>query len=298
MREPQTLSGSTARSESAPQRWSEALVLSFDLETTGTSPEDDRIVQLGAAYFDRGRYQRRHEVLINPEIPIPVEASRVHHVTDARVQGAPRLGEFLPRWDEHLQGLTTYGKRAPLICGYNLLAFDIPLLRNELRRLQIADQLGDRPILDLFIFAKWFWRNRSTKLTDLCAQFQIEIPNAHQASADARGCGELLFRLIESKVIPDDIEKSLALQRDYQRILEEELEAYHYWLYGDRDSGELFVGAGKHRGVPLAAAPVSYLEWLLRLDDLREGARQAVEAERRRRREGGPPLRALWSVSR
>ncbi|MEE2644345.1 MAG: 3'-5' exonuclease [Myxococcota bacterium] len=276
------------------RRWSEALILSFDLETTGPEPRSDRIVQFGAAYFDRGRYQRRHELLINPEIPIPKEASKVHFVTDDRVQGAPRLEDFIPKWDQHLNGLPVYGGRAPLICGYNILSFDIPLLRAQLKRIGAADQLGNRPLLDLFVFARWFWRSSSNKLTDLCERFQIQITDAHQASADARGCGELLFRLIESRIIPDEIDEAMRLQAHYKARLDEESARYHYWLYGDRQSGELFLGAGKHRGTPLAATPISYIDRVLSFSDLHEGARSTFEAERTRRAASAPALRASW----
>ena len=59
--------------------------LFVDVETTGLDPEADRIVEIG--WCDQrgmGDYQ-----LIDPGMPIPPQASGVHHITDEMVRTAP-----------------------------------------------------------------------------------------------------------------------------------------------------------------------------------------------------------------
>ena len=78
----------------------DALLMCFDLETTGVNTQEDRVVQLGVSYFHQGRSLNKHQQLINPGVPIPPGASAVHKITDERVQGAPRLADLLPEFVE------------------------------------------------------------------------------------------------------------------------------------------------------------------------------------------------------
>ena len=65
----------------------------FDVETTGMSPENDRIVELAAVRVDRDGSLTRFQSLINPGRRIPPKAVSVHHITDEMVSGAPRFAE-------------------------------------------------------------------------------------------------------------------------------------------------------------------------------------------------------------
>ena len=58
----------------------DALIMSFDLETTGVNPQEARIVQIGVSYFYQGAPLQRRQELVNPLIPIPQGASDVHHI--------------------------------------------------------------------------------------------------------------------------------------------------------------------------------------------------------------------------
>lgn len=62
----------------------------FDLETTGLSPERERIVEI-AAYDPQE--ERTFLSFVHPGMPIPQEAQAFHHITDAMVADAPPFGE-------------------------------------------------------------------------------------------------------------------------------------------------------------------------------------------------------------
>ena len=73
--------------------------LVIDLETTGLNPAVDRIVEIAVVGvdFERRCYRRLFHFLVDPEIPIPPEASTVHHITTAMVAGkAPSLTRIRP----------------------------------------------------------------------------------------------------------------------------------------------------------------------------------------------------------
>src|SRR5699024_4495742 len=91
-------------------------LLVFDTDTTGLDTSKDRIVELGACYFEERAHVESRRNLINPGFPIPKGASDVHGITDARVADKPRFAEVAPRFVTHLDGSNRDGQ-APLLCG-------------------------------------------------------------------------------------------------------------------------------------------------------------------------------------
>jgi len=61
----------------------------FDVETTGTSPVHDRIVEIAAVRIAQTGEQERWQSLVRPGRRIPPDATRIHHITDEMVSGAP-----------------------------------------------------------------------------------------------------------------------------------------------------------------------------------------------------------------
>lgn len=66
-----------------------------DVETTGFSPVNDRIVEVACVCVDGDRIVDRWSTLVNPETPIPPRATGVHGITDAMVAHAPPLASAL-----------------------------------------------------------------------------------------------------------------------------------------------------------------------------------------------------------
>ena len=107
----------------------------IDLETTGCLEDDPntRIVQV-TLLNERGKVL--FSCLINPQIPIPEESTKIHGIRDADVSMAPTLPEVLPLLKPFLEGET--------VLVYNA-GFDIQLLTTRLRALGLADrfEFGD-----------------------------------------------------------------------------------------------------------------------------------------------------------
>jgi DNA polymerase-3 subunit epsilon len=71
-------------------------IVFFDLETTGTNVNTDRIVEFGAIkIFPAGDIKANNPLKfvfrINPEMPIPAGATEVHGITDGAVEFEPTL---------------------------------------------------------------------------------------------------------------------------------------------------------------------------------------------------------------
>ena len=98
----------------------------FDLETTGTDISKDRIIEIAILKLYPDGKRKLSETRINPEIPIPIEASLVHGITDQMVIDQPSFKEVSKKIYAFIKGCD--------LAGFNSDRFDIPLLVEELLR--------------------------------------------------------------------------------------------------------------------------------------------------------------------
>lgn len=71
----------------------------IDIETTGIDPAKDRLVEIASVDLLReGKIENEMRSYVAPGIPIPPEASAVHHLLDADLEGAPSYAEAIEHW--------------------------------------------------------------------------------------------------------------------------------------------------------------------------------------------------------
>lgn len=249
--------------------------LYFDLETTGLDPYSARIVEL-AAVEEAERapsegeateepapvrqlslsltLEREPAVLrrYHPGVPIPPGASAVHGITDRDVADAPRFEEEAAE----LQRL--FEDR--VLCGYNVRAFDTPLLDAELRR---AGQPGLdlEAVAEIDLYRVWCRLEPSDERGSRTLEAAVRrylgrtLEDAHAAAADALVLPELraairaehgLSReeLRELSVGPDEVDRAGKLRRE---------------------GGQVVFAFGRHAGEPVTERP-DYVAWVLRAD--------------------------------
>lgn len=248
-----------------------ALLLTLDAETTGPDPSTDRIVELGGAYLQAGELVGpRLQTLVDPRKYIPAGATQVHGIRTEDVDGAPIWPVVAARLERHFAA-------GPVVVGYNILGFDKPLIDAENKREGIAWRVPAP--LDPFLWAFWHDRGkRSRKLGPTCERYGIALAEdaAHTADADAIVTGQLLIRMVQEGVIPDDVDEAFREQALIERHLAAEQARYGRFLYRDRHDGVIKLGLGKHIGVPLAEADEGYLRWILNRPELPPEARSEL----------------------
>ena len=260
---------------------SERIVLVFDTETTGLSTASDRVVQLGAAYW-RGAAQLGppRGMLVDPGVSIPEKASGVHGLDSSALAGAPSFAEVGARFARHLTGdaAPNVGGVPPLLCGYNALDYDVPLLNAEFARHGVAAHIEPGLVLDPLVWLRYRHREwPSRTLGSMAVRYKHDLTNAHAASADAAATGAVLSGLLAEGLIPDDVEAALHEQAQMYAALEAETARYGRYVYVDRDDDTLLrLGFGKHVGTPLHEVEPSYLSWVLGLDNLPPAAEVAA----------------------
>ena len=160
----------------------------FDTETTGLSTGKDRIVELGAVRISTGRILdgRKFGQLVNPGLPMPDAALRVHRITDSDVSDAPAFDEAFSSFSEWAG--------PSLFAGYSI-HFDLAVLEAEHARngmLWLAPRFLDVQQLVQALnpdLPDW-------SLETVAAWCGVEVENRHRALADAETAARVFLKLI------------------------------------------------------------------------------------------------------
>lgn len=157
-------------------------IVFFDLETTGTNVTHDRIVEISIIKVLPGGEEVERTRRVNPEMPIPPEATAVHHITDADVAEEPTFRQIAKSLAEMFADSD--------IAGFNSNRFDIPLLMEEFNRAGVPFDLSRTRFVDVqTIYHKLEPRNLTAAYRFYCGK---NLEDAHSASADTRATLEVL----------------------------------------------------------------------------------------------------------
>jgi len=161
--------------------------IAFDLETTGTLPGVDKIVEIGAVRFVNGEVEAVFSTLVDPLRSIPAGASAVNGITDDMVLGKPKIEELLSPFAEFCAEDTLIAHNA---------AFDYGFLTADYTRFEMRTPRG--VILDSYPMAKKIFPGLANyKLSTLVQHLQVEAKGFHRAEADATYCAKVLLKMIE-----------------------------------------------------------------------------------------------------
>ena len=242
-----------------------ALVV-FDLETTGTDRLSDRIVEIAAIAVEPSGPPRVLDRRVNPLTKIPREATAVHGISEADVKDAPPFREIAA-------GVATFFGDGDL-AGYNVRAFDVPLLVREFERAGVPFAVAGRRIVDMQTI---FFRKEPRDLAAAVRFFAgHEHARAHAALADVVAAAE---------VLAGQLKRYPELPRGLDGLHEFSAPAEGRFVDPDKRfvwrDGEAVFNFGDHRGRNLswvAEQNPDYLDWMIRRDfpePAKEIARQA-----------------------
>jgi DNA polymerase-3 subunit epsilon len=159
----------------------------IDLETTGTNPASDRIVEIAIVKILPDGTKSVKRKLINPEIPIPKICIDLHGITNEMVKDAPTFKQVAHELKQMLDGCD--------LAGYNSNRLDIPLLVEEFIRAQVDFDMKGRRLVDVQnIFHKMEQRTLSAAYKFYCNK---TLDGAHGAEVDASATHEILVAQLE-----------------------------------------------------------------------------------------------------
>lgn len=224
-------------------------IVFFDLETTGTNITHDRIVEISTIkVFPDGTEEERTR-RVNPEMPIPAEATAVHHITNEDVAGEPTFKQIA-------KSLLAFFADSD-IAGFNSNRFDIPLLLEEFNRVGLSMDMSSIKFVDVqTIFHKMEPRNLTAAYRFYCGK---DLTEAHSASADTRATLEVLkAQLDRYPSLVNDV-SALSEYSSYSR----NVDLSGRMVYNE-DKKEV-INFGKHKGKlaeEVLAKDPGYYSWI------------------------------------
>ncbi len=167
---------------------SEVTFVVVDLETTGGSPADCMITEVGAVKYRGGEQLGTFDTLVNPGVPIPPFITVLTGITEAMLLPAPPIEEVLPPLLEFIGNA--------VIVGHNI-RFDVSFLDAALTA-HGYPKLDHRRV-DTLGLARRLVRDEVTdlKLGTLARHLRVAAEPCHRAYADAAATAEVLHALLE-----------------------------------------------------------------------------------------------------
>lgn len=201
----------------------------LDCETTGLNIEEDRIIEFAAVKFTLDQTIDKYETLINPMCDIPEVSQKIHHISQAMIQGKPSIDTLL---DFILSFVGDH-----IIVGHSI-GFDIEILMSEAKRFNKNTRLPFNRIIDTLRLARNYGRCPSNSLETLRQHFNIKPEGAHRAMSDVTVNIEVFKHLI----------------RGYRNT--EEL-----FSILSKPIAMNVMPLGKHKGRDFKEIPTEYLQW-------------------------------------
>lgn len=229
----------------------------FDLETTGTNIQTDRIVEISVIkLMPDGRVIEKTR-RINPEMPIPAEATAIHHISDADVAEEPTFRQLAHSLAQLLKGCD--------IAGYNSNRFDIPLLDREFERVGVDFDFSGVKMIDVqTIYHKKEPRTLVAAYRYYCDK---NLEEAHSALADTRATMEVLLAQLERY---DDVPCQVPALAEYASP-NRNVDIAGRLIYNDK--GQEVINFGKYKGQladDVIARDPGYYSWIMQGDFARD----------------------------
>ena len=225
-------------------------VVFFDLETTGTDINKDRIVEICYLKVWPNGNEDAHTMRINPDMHIPEEASKVHGIYDDDVKDCPTFKEVAKNIAKDFEGAD--------IAGFNSNRFDVPLLAEEFLRADVDIDLARHRFIDVqVIFHKKEQRTLSAAYKFYCGK---NLEDAHTALADTRATYEVLKAQLDKY---PDLQNDMKFLSDYSSFTKN-VDFAGRMVYDD-NGAEVF-NFGKYRGQlvkDVLAKDPGYYSWIL-----------------------------------
>ena len=229
-------------------------IIFFDLETTGTDINKDRIVEISYIKLYPNGNEESKNMRINPGMHIPESSSQVHGITDDDVKDCPLFKDVAKSIAKVFEGCD--------IAGFNSNRFDIPLLVEEFLRVGVDLDLRKHKFIDVQnIYHKLEKRTLIAAYKYYCGK---NLEDAHSALADTKATYEVLQAQLDH--YPNELKNDVNFLSEFSTMTKT-VDFAGRMAY-DENGNEVFT-FGKYRGMKVTDVlhrDPGYFGWILQGD--------------------------------
>lgn len=164
-----------------------ATYIVFDIETTGLSVTQNKIIEIAAVKMVEGKEVDRYATFVNPHVRIPYNIQQLTNINDDMVRDAPDVEPVLKEFVEFASDAVLVAHNA---------RFDIGFVNAKLK--ELGQPPLDNPVLDTLELARLLFPTmKNHRLNTLAAKYKVSLENHHRAIDDTLALGEILNGLLE-----------------------------------------------------------------------------------------------------
>lgn len=199
----------------------------FDIETTGFSPVNNRIIEIGAVKVAKGEIVDRFSTFVNPDVPIPFEIEKLTGINDGMVMDAPFIEQVLPEF------LAFCGDAVLVAHNAN---FDMSFMKENALRQKIKKKFT---YVDTVGIARILLPHQAKHTLDAVAKTMgVSLENHHRAVDDAEATAEIFIKFIPMlKEAGADTLAKVNAMGDSSPDIVKKLPSYHAIILAENNIG-------------------------------------------------------------
>jgi DNA polymerase-3 subunit epsilon len=225
----------------------------FDLESTGTDFVKDRIVEISILRVNVDGTRDIKTMKLNPTIPIPIEASKIHGIYDEDVATEPTFKDKAREIYDFLDPCD--------LAGFNSNKFDVPMLMEEFIRVKLTFSIENRALIDVHrIYTHFEKRTLEAAYKFYCDK---ALENAHSAEADTIATYEVFLAQLDR--YKDDLKNDVQFLHEFSNE-ERFLDSGRRFIF---TGGKAVFNFGKYKGKPVEEVlrtDPGYYSWMMQGD--------------------------------
>ncbi|MGL5634820.1 MAG: PolC-type DNA polymerase III [Sarcina sp.] len=171
----------------------------FDLETTGFSSKNDKIIEIGAVKIKNGEIIDRFSSFVNPQRSLPAVIIELTKITDEMLVDADVIENVLPKFMEFVGDCTVVAHNA---------GFDVAFIKKNLADMgkKFKNQVLDTVPLARFLYPEL----KRVKLNIVAKHLGVVLDSHHRAVDDAKATADILlvcFKKLKEELEIDTLKK-------------------------------------------------------------------------------------------
>ena len=199
----------------------------FDLETTGFSSKNDKIIEIGAVKIKNGEIIGNFSEFVNPKRPIPYKIIELTGINDDMVRNAETIEEILPKFLEFIGDSVVVAHNASFDCSF------ISKNCNDLG-LTFEPTIVDTVPLCRFLYPEL----KSVKLNIVAKHLGVKLESHHRAVDDAKATGDILLECIKKTKEEMQIDTLAGLNKIFlEKVDIKKLPTYHIIILAKTQAG-------------------------------------------------------------